>query len=274
MLGVLEYIRDTDAFFAHLWSSNRDVVLSYCATDLSSVDRASLGWITHFSFLDLAQLFDRHGFRIESTIPVDSLQILMRLAPVDQQTPMNPCSVAVISYNDVGNFGDRLSYHMINSLLPSEASVHHLTFQTLDRAHDSYDLVVLGIGNSIYPFLFVRVRFLVGLMRPHISSDEAHRIAFGFSPPLGLYFATRLRDGLGERGARPAGQGPSGSSAPGKQRIRSASGHAAANARRMRLAVSTTRAAIFKRRRRRVANSAVANSRTLGMASRTVSINQ
>jgi hypothetical protein len=44
-------------------------------------------------------------------------------------------------------------------------------------------------------------------MRPHISSDEAHRIAFGFSPPNDLYFATRLRDGLGEEGAaRPAGQ--------------------------------------------------------------------
>jgi len=38
----------------------------------------------------------------------------------------------------------------------------------------------------------------------------------------------------------------------------------------MRVAVSTTRAAIFKRRRRSVANSAVANSRALGMASRTV----
>src|SRR5664279_2849496 len=104
---------------------------------------------------------------------------------------------------------------------------------------------------------------------------EAHRIAFGFSPPVDWYFATRLRDGLGVQGrTRPVGQGPSGSSAPGKQRIRSASGHAAANARRMRLVVSTTRAAIFKRRRRSVANSAVANSWTLGMASRTVSINQ
>jgi hypothetical protein len=40
-------------------------------------------------------------------------------------------------------------------------------------------------------------------MRPHISSDEAHRIAFGFSPPDDRYFATRLRDGLGERGRRP-----------------------------------------------------------------------
>src|SRR6476619_6715084 len=97
-------------------------------------------------------------------------------------------------------------------------------------------------------------------MRPHICSGEAHRIAFGFSPPDDLYFATRLRDGLGEGGGRPGGQGPSGSSAPGKQRIRSASGHATANARRMRLVVSTTQAAIFKRRRRSVANSAVANS--------------
>src|SRR6202165_1222072 len=51
-------------------------------------------------------------------------------------------------------------------------------------------------------------------------------------------------------GTRPADQGPSGSSAPGKLRKRSASGHAAAKARRTRLAVSTTRAAIFKRRRR------------------------
>src|ERR1035437_4649761 len=45
--------------------------------------------------------------------------------------------------------------------------------------------------------------FLVRLVRPHTSSDEAHRIAFGFSPPDDRYFATRLRDGLGERGRTP-----------------------------------------------------------------------
>ncbi len=38
-------------------------------------------------------------------------------------------------------------------------------------------------------------------MRQHISSDGAHRIAFGFSPPDDRYFATRLRDGLAN-GAR------------------------------------------------------------------------
>ena len=43
-------------------------------------------------------------------------------------------------------------------------------------------------------------RRIVGRSRPHIFSDEAHRIAFGFSPPDDPNFATRLRDGLGERG--------------------------------------------------------------------------
>ena len=151
VLGVLEYVSDAEAFFTHLRSANCDVVLSYCAADLSgSIDRASLGWINHFSFLDLASLLDRHGFRIVTSLRVDSLQVLMRLTPADPRASPNPSSVAVISYNDVGNFGDRLGYHMINSLLPSDATVHHLTFQTLDQAHDTYDLVVLGIGNSIY----------------------------------------------------------------------------------------------------------------------------
>jgi len=150
-LGLLENLQDTESFLAQLRASKRDVVLSYCATDLSgSVDRRSLGCLTDFSFLDLAELFDRHGFRLASTMRVDPLQMLMRLTPVDKQRPVNSCSVAVISHNDVGNFGDRLGYHIVNSLLPSEASVHHLTFQTLDRAHEKYDLVVLGIGNSLF----------------------------------------------------------------------------------------------------------------------------
>jgi len=151
MLGVLEYITDVDAFFTHLRSSHRDVVMSYCATDLTGgVDRPSLGWITHFSFQDLAELVDRHGFRIAASMPVDAMQVLMRLTPIDRQASMPPCSVAVISANQISNFGDRLGYHMINSLLPSEANVHHLTFETLQTARDQYDMVVLGIGNSVF----------------------------------------------------------------------------------------------------------------------------
>ena len=53
-----------------------------------------------------------------------------------------------------------------------------------------------------------------------------------------------------------------------------ASGKAAAKARRIRDAVSITRVPSLRRRRRMVANSAVANACALGIASRTVSINQ
>ena len=72
MLGVLEYVTDAETFFKHLRSANCDVVLSYCATDLSgSIDRASLGWLNHFSFVAPAELFDRHSFCIASTQPVE-----------------------------------------------------------------------------------------------------------------------------------------------------------------------------------------------------------
>jgi hypothetical protein len=35
-------------------------------------------------------------------------------------------------------------------MLPGEANVHHLTFNTLEQARDEYDLVVLGVGNAMF----------------------------------------------------------------------------------------------------------------------------
>lgn len=151
MLGVLEYVVDVDALFTHLRHARRDLVLSYCVSDLTTdIDRASLGWINHLSLTDLAVLFDRYGFRVERADRIDEIQFLMRLTPDDRALVPPACDVAVISYNDVGNFGDRLGYHIVNSLLPATADVHHLTFRNLQAARESYDLVVLGIGNSIF----------------------------------------------------------------------------------------------------------------------------
>jgi len=151
MLGVLEYIVDVDAFLARLQRARRNVVVSYCATDFTgTADRPALGWINHFSLSELALLFDRFGFRIDRADRVDDDQILMKIRPSDGRAPLPACSVAVVSYCDIGNFGDRLGYHIINSLIPAEADVHHLTFRTLQQARESYDLVVLGIGNSIF----------------------------------------------------------------------------------------------------------------------------
>lgn len=151
MLGSLERIADVESLFTHLRFSKRDVVLSYSTTNLSEGrDRAALGFANHLSFYDLATLFDRYGFRIECTAPIDATQTLMRLTPADRLVPVAPCSVAVVSCNDDSHFGDRLGYHMINGILPGEADVHHLTFRTLHQARPAYDLVVLGVGNSMF----------------------------------------------------------------------------------------------------------------------------
>jgi hypothetical protein len=151
MLGALEQIADIETFFTHLRFCKQNVLVSYCATDLSDgSDRAALGFANHLSFFDLATLFDRYGYRIECTAPVDAQQILMRLTPTDRLKPVTPCSVAVVSCGDGLSFGDRLGARIINALLPGEADVHHLTLRTLHEARDRYDLVVLGTGNGLF----------------------------------------------------------------------------------------------------------------------------
>jgi hypothetical protein len=154
MLGALEQVADVENLFTHLRFCKRDIILSYCATDLArGLDRAALGFANHLSFCDLALLFDRYGFRIECTTPIDDTQVLMRLTPTEWLTPAAPCSVAVISDGVGANFATRLGRHMVNSLLPGEAEVHHLTFRTVNEAHAGYDLVILGVGNGLFPSL-------------------------------------------------------------------------------------------------------------------------
>ncbi len=150
MLGALETIVDVESLFTHLRFCKRDVVLSYCARDLTGkCDAAALGWVNHFSYFELARLFDRFGFRIECTAPVDSAQALIRLAPAERILASAPCRVAVVS--DGGDtFGGRLRLAMINALLPGEAEVEHLSFANLSAACGPYDLAVIGTGGGLF----------------------------------------------------------------------------------------------------------------------------
>lgn len=151
MLGQLEKIADLESLFTHLRFCKQDVILSYCPTDLlSGRDREALGFANALSYFDLAQLFDRYGFRIQCTAPIDDRQMLMRLTSANRIAPVAACNVAVISESDAGTFGDRLGLHMINAMLPGAANVHHLTFKTLAQAREQYDLVVLGVGNCLF----------------------------------------------------------------------------------------------------------------------------
>ncbi|HVI13752.1 MAG TPA: methyltransferase domain-containing protein [Pseudolabrys sp.] len=154
MLGVLERTTDVENLFTHLRFCRHDIVLSYCATDLTKgVDRAALGFANHLSFYELARLFDRYGFRIECTTPIDETQVLMRLKPSEWLSAPATSNVAVISADDAGDFGARLGRQMVNALLPGEAEVHHLNLRTLGEARANYDLVVLGTGGGLFPTL-------------------------------------------------------------------------------------------------------------------------
>ena len=154
MLGVLERTTDVENLFTHLRFCRHDIILSYCATDLTNgVDRAALGFANHLSFYELARLFDRYGFRIECMTPIDETQVLMRLKPSEWLSAPAASSVAVISTDDAGDFGARLGRQMVNALLPGEAEVHHLNLRTLGEARGGYDLVVLGTGNGLFPTL-------------------------------------------------------------------------------------------------------------------------
>ena len=72
----------------------------------------------------------------------------------------------------------------------------------------------------------------------------------------------------------PVAYGAAGIGPAAMWRMRRASGQAAAKASRTREAVSMTRVPSFRRRSRRVANSAVASACALGIASRTERISQ
>lgn len=95
----------------------------------------------------------------------------MRLTSTERLAPVAACSVAVISDSDSGTFGGRLGVETINSLMPGEAEVHHLTFDALHEVREKYDLVVLGLGTGMFqPLLnegvldiLSRGRFAIGI---------------------------------------------------------------------------------------------------------------
>jgi len=203
LLGVLEYIADLDAFFARLRDAGREIVLSYCAADFTSLDRPSLGWINSLTLADLATLFDRFGFRVVCSERVDEFQIVIKLRRA-AGAELPACSVAVVSCADFGNFGDRLGIHIINSLLPPQADVHHLTFRTLREMRESYDLVVLGIGNSLFrPFLVegildvvARGKASIGIFGTQYRGDLSRPILDSLIERLDMWYARYQDDVL------------------------------------------------------------------------------
>jgi hypothetical protein len=152
MLGVIEYVFDLPALFARLARGRGRVMVTYCDPETSRLSsfeqRAALGWVNALSRNDLKALFAAAGLRLLAEDQVDGLQWIYTLA-----TPayaVRPQRVAVLSYANAGNFGDRLGMHLLSSIMPAHASVEFLNFRPWQVPEEAPDLLVLGIGNSMF----------------------------------------------------------------------------------------------------------------------------
>jgi len=72
---------------------------------------------------------------------------------IAQQEASSPLlkRVIVLSYNNYSNFGDRLGYHVLNGIMPPYAEVTYGNLDPWTVPDKPYDLLILGLGNSLLP---------------------------------------------------------------------------------------------------------------------------
>jgi len=151
MLGVLEYISEPLSLLKRIRSLNVPLVCSYYITDRTpTLDRRAQGWINDLSFEGLRAVMKEAGFDLKHRVKVDNCQDLYKWCPQTQAATHKPAKrVLVLSYFNDPNFGDRLGYHLINEVLPPHAIVTHASVKPWTVPAESFDMLVLGIGNSL-----------------------------------------------------------------------------------------------------------------------------
>ena len=120
------------------------------------------------------------GFRLQGRQEIDPLQDISSGWLPDEAAaqPAALKKVLVLSYYNDPNFGDRLGYHLINSLLPANAVVTHASVVPWAVPDEDFDLLILGIGNS--------------LNAATVARPELHRLIETTPHTLGL-FGTQYR---------------------------------------------------------------------------------
>jgi hypothetical protein len=146
-IDAFDHFADGEALFAQLHDADCAVVLSCRVSNLRS-GKAAPAANHGFGFYDLVRLFDGAGFRIETTLPLAGGEMMLRLVPAARIAALSSCSIALVT-GDTLDFGEALLRQAIAAVLPAEADVHHLTFETLAQARAHYDLVIIGCGGSI-----------------------------------------------------------------------------------------------------------------------------
>jgi len=125
------------------------------------------------------------GFHLQSSLRADGNQMLLRIVAAETRLPVRR-RVLVMSDTGAG-FEDRLGFHTINSLMPAGAEVHHGHLRPWNVPRGDFDLLVLGVGNSMF--------------QP-ILTDQLMDLVARIPRSIGI-FGTQYREGIdGGRMAR------------------------------------------------------------------------
>ncbi len=102
------------------------------------------------------------GLSVRSCVRYSDRGVLLYLSrPL--QLARKVLRVLVLSYNNCGNFGDRLGIQVLNGILPAEAQVFYAHFWPWDVPDEEFDWVVVGAGNSLFRELVSQ--HLIALLR-------------------------------------------------------------------------------------------------------------
>ena len=202
-LGVLEYIHDWQGFLRQLCAFRVPVIFSYHPIDYTQqMDRAALGWVNHIPLEHLCSEVYSSGFLVQNSMRIDN-QVLLCIQPGQRRALGNPRAL-VLTYNNCGNFGDRLGFHLINSLLPGVAEIHHANFRPWNLPPGDFDLVVVGAGNSMFEPILTEELLSLVRRTPHSVGifgtqyrEEMNTARFGqLLDALNVWFARSEEDML------------------------------------------------------------------------------
>lgn len=151
LLGVIEYLYHPEKILQQIARLDKTVLVSYCEPDILTYHRSPMERVNNLSAEAFVAMVQAAGFSIRRKEKIDILQIIFLLEPKQRLIIVKkPKRVLVLSFSNVGNFGDRLGYHIVNSVLPPYAQVTHAHFHPWSVPDTDFDLLILGIGNSLF----------------------------------------------------------------------------------------------------------------------------
>ena len=89
------------------------------------------------------------GFWLEHHADIAGSRVFKASPGAAAPRPARRKKVLVLSYYNDHNFGDRLGYHVVNSLFPAGTLVTHASVVPWTAPEEDFDLIILGIGNSL-----------------------------------------------------------------------------------------------------------------------------